>query len=82
MLTRSLATAAVLACVGALAACGSENDTAADASPASESPQSPESESGDSGEFTPAADGECAYVEDGNPVQGRRPPAGRPHGRG
>ncbi|ANH39674.1 Putative peptidyl-prolyl cis-trans isomerase [Nocardioides dokdonensis FR1436] len=67
MLTRSLATAAVLACVGALAACGSENDTAADASPASESPQSPESESGDSGEFTPAADGECAYVEDGNP---------------
>ncbi len=69
MLTRPLAAAAVLACVGALAACGSENDeTASDAS--SESSQSPEStESGDTGSFSPAADGECSYVEDGNPAK-------------
>ncbi len=70
MLTRPLATAAVLACVGALAACGSENDSTASDTPTTESAQSPEAsadESGDTGSFSPSAEGECSYVEDGNP---------------
>ena len=79
MLTRPLATAAVLACVGVLAACGSENDETASDTP-TESSQSPESsgssESGDTGSFSPSAEGECSYMEDGNPAKdGELPPA-------
>ena len=74
MLTKTLASVAVLACLGTLAACGSEDetDTATD-TPTSASP----SESSSSGAFTPAAEGECAYPSDGNPaVEGiEAPPA-------
>lgn len=74
MLTRTLASVAVLACLGTLSACGEESDTASD------TPTTPAaSESGDSGSFEPAAEGECAYPSDGNPaVEGVEPPAADP----
>ena len=78
MLTKTLASVAALACLGTLAACGSEDetDTATD-TPSSASPSASSGESGSTGEFTPAADGACAYPSDGNPaVEGvEAPPA-------
>ncbi|MAO79992.1 peptidylprolyl isomerase [uncultured Nocardioides sp.] len=74
MLTRPLATVAVLALLGSLTACGSEDD-----STATDDPTTTASSEGGSGSFEPAPEGECAYPSDGNPaVDGVEPPSPDP----
>lgn len=79
--SRGLTALATLACLGALTACGTEDDDGQET--ASDTPATASSESGESGSFEPADEGVCAYPSDGNgSIEGIEAPPADPEVEG